>query len=96
EARILAFTLAGIESHEADLHIVMNMSDEIATIELPIIKGKKWCLALDTSLPSPQDIISPPDQKPLGKGFYPVESKAVVVFENVGFLNFSLPRMIFG
>jgi glycogen operon protein len=96
EARILAFTLAGIESHEADLHIVMNMSDEIATIELPIIKGKKWCLALDTSLPSPQDIISPPNQKPLGKGFYPVKSKAVVVFENVGFLNFSLPRMIFG
>ena len=84
EARILAFTLVGFGATEADLHIVMNMSDESATMELPIIKGKEWCLALDTSLPSPQDITPPQDQKPLSENFYSVSSKTVVVFEQVG------------
>jgi glycogen operon protein len=85
EARLLVFTLAGIEDNEADLHIVMNMSDEIATLELPVIDGKKWCLALDTALPSPQDIIPLPDQKPFGERFYAVNGKAIAVFENTEF-----------
>jgi glycogen operon protein len=84
EARILTFTLAGIEDNEADLHIIMNMSDESASIQLPVIDGKKWCMALDTSQPSPQDIIAPQDQKPFGENLYSVNSKAVVVFENIG------------
>jgi isoamylase len=85
EARILTFTLAGIEDNEADLHIIMNMSDESTSIQLPVIDGKKWCMALDTSQPSPQDIIAPQDQKPFGENLYSVNSKAVVVFENIGF-----------
>jgi glycogen operon protein len=85
EARILAYTLAGIEYKEADLHIIMNMSDEIATVELPMVKGKRWCVALDTSLRSPHDIISPQDQKPLGKNLYLVNSKTVVALENAVF-----------
>jgi len=84
EARILVFTLAGIGDNEADLHIAMNMSDEIATVELPVIDGKQWCMALDTSLQSPQDIIPPQDQKPFGVNFYSLNPKTVVVFENVG------------
>jgi len=85
EARILAYTLAGIEYKEADLHIIMNMSDEIATLELPMVKGKRWCVALDTSLRSPHDIISPQDQKPLDKNLYLVNSKTVVALENAVF-----------
>ncbi len=82
EARLLAFTLASREVHEPDLHIVMNMSDENAAVELPVISGKKWCLALDTSLPSFQDILSPQDQKPVNSPLYLVNNKTVVVFEN--------------
>ena len=93
EARILAYTLAGIEHNEADLHIIMNMSDEAATITLPVVKGKRWCLALDTSLRSPFDIIPPEKQKPLGKNMYSVNGKTVVALENTGFLNFSIPRI---
>ena len=81
EARVLAFTLAGIENNEADLHIIMNMSDEIATMELPLVDRIKWCLALDTSLQSPQDIMPPQDQKSFDEKFYSVNSKSVVVFE---------------
>jgi len=84
EAKILAFTLAGIESDEADLHVAMNMSDQQVTIELPVIAGHTWRLALDTSLKSPQDIVLPQDQQPVRENSYPVDSRTVVVFENVG------------
>ena len=74
-----------MESKEADLHIVMNMSDKNTTIQLPVIKGKKWCVSVDTSQQSPHDIMSPHDQKSLGKNTYSVNSKTVAVFENIGF-----------
>jgi glycogen operon protein len=83
EARVLAFTLAGITDNETDLHIVMNMNNESIKVELPVIEGKQWCLALDTSLQSPKDISLPQDQKPLGEHLYSVNSETVAVFENV-------------
>jgi isoamylase len=83
EARILSFTLAGIEEDEADLHIIMNMSNELTPVELPEIEAKKWCVALDTSQQSPNDIFLPEDQKPYDQTHYDVNGKSVVVFENV-------------
>jgi glycogen operon protein len=83
EARILAFTLIGVEDDEADLHIVMNMSDENTSIQLPKILGKKWCVAIDSSLKSPYDIIAPQDQKPFNESIYVVNNKTIVVLENV-------------
>ena len=82
DARLLAYTLAGADKLEADLHIVMNMSDQNIIVELPDITARTWCLTLDTSLPSPGDIIPPEDQKPLGHSTYQVNSQSVVVFEN--------------
>jgi len=79
---VLAFTLAGVEDDEPDLHVAMNMSDQQVRIELPFIAGRAWCLALDTSLNSPQDIVLPQDQKPVREDFYSVNNRAVVVFEN--------------
>jgi glycogen operon protein len=82
DARLLAFTLASTEHEEPDLHIVMNMSDEAATINLPQIKAREWCLAVDTTLPSPSDIIPRAEQKALNSSSFLVGAKAVVVFEN--------------
>ena len=82
DARFLAFTLASTEHGEPDLHIVMNMSDETATINLPQIKARAWCLALDTTLPSPSDIIPRSEQTALKNSSYLVGAKSVVVFEN--------------
>jgi glycogen operon protein len=82
EARLLAFTLAGVDENEADLHVVMNMSDQTITVELPVLAGKCWCLALDTSLPSPLDIIAPAQQQPLSQTAYSVKPLSVVVLEN--------------
>ena len=83
EARILAFTLTGVEDDEADLHIIMNMSDENTSIQLPIISGKKWCVAIDSSLKSPYDIIPPQEQKPFNESSYIVNNKTIAVLENV-------------
>jgi len=82
EAKVLAFTLAGIEADEPDLHVAMNMSDQQLRIELPVIAGRTWHLALDTSLHSPQDIVLPKHQKSVREAFYSVNNRAVVVFEN--------------
>jgi glycogen operon protein len=82
EARLLVFTLAGVQSEEADLHIMLNMGDEKESVELPIIENRTWCLALDTSLPSPKDIVEPDKQKPFTKKYYMVNAKSVVGLEN--------------
>lgn len=80
--RLLRYTLAGVDSLEADLHVVLNMANEAAIIRLPSIKGRVWCLAVDTSLPSPGDIIPLQEQKRLGSYTYKVFGRSVVVFEN--------------
>ncbi len=85
EARKLTFTLAGIEVNEPDLHIIMNMDDQKKDIELPVIEGKRWCLAVDTTKPSPEDIVKPEDQKPLDTNQYEVGSRGIVVFENISY-----------
>jgi isoamylase len=82
ETRILAYTLAGMLADEADLHIVMNMSDEKVSVELPLFSGKEWCLAVDTSLPSFQEIIAPQHQHLVNNQSYIVNSKTIVILEN--------------
>jgi glycogen operon protein len=82
ENRLLAFTLAGCDQHEADLHIVINMSETPISIDLPFIAEKHWRLAVDTSLPAYQDIIPFQNQKRVDSKLYSVNSKTVVVFEN--------------
>ena len=89
EARVLAFTLAGADHHEADLHVVMNMSDEDILVELPKVANNQWCLSLDTSKDSPDDIIPRNKQFPLGSDHYLVAQVTVVVFENTDIHNIS-------
>lgn len=82
DSQILAFTLSGVKDDESDLHVIMNMSDNNSVFELPIINNKKWRLAVDTSLQSPEDIIPPDHQLKTGTDHYNVEPKSVVVFES--------------
>jgi glycogen operon protein len=53
EAQVLAFTLAATTEGEADLHVLLNMSEASVEMELPDIPGRTWQRALDTWLPSP-------------------------------------------
>ena len=83
ETRLLAFTLAGIGEQEADIHVVINMSDQNTQAELPNIEGKSWCLSVDTAQNSPKDIIPPKHHKPLKSKTYLVMEKTIVAFENI-------------
>jgi glycogen operon protein len=87
EAKILAYTLAGAETNEPDLHVIMNMSEEQVSVDLPVIAHRRWCLALDTSLNSPHDIVLTQNQTLMLDNFYSVNSRTVVVFENVCLLD---------
>jgi glycogen operon protein len=84
DTQLLAFTLAGVAENESDLHVVINMSEEQTSVELPVIKGKKWCLSVNTAEQSPYDIIRRPNQKPMqnNKTFL-VKEKTIVAFENM-------------
>lgn len=82
ESQILAFTLGASDLSEADLHIILNMSDMQHTATLPVIEGRPWNLAVDTSLPSPLDIIPKEEQQPLDSNQYRINSRSVVIFES--------------
>ncbi len=83
EAQVLAFTLAAAAEGEADLHVLLNMSEATVEMKLPEIPGRTWRLALDTWLPSPTDILPPEDQAPLRAASYRVQARTVVVFEGL-------------
>jgi len=82
EAQCLAFTLAGIQPDEPDLHVIMNMSERDLTCELPVIQGKRWHLVVDTSLQSPNDIIASDQQPKVWTTPYNVGARTIVIFEN--------------
>ncbi len=83
DCQFLAFTLGSTVAKETDIYIALNMSTDSIAIELPNISDKTWCLSVDTSLPSEQDIIPRPKQKPYPDKRYLMNERSVVVFENI-------------
>jgi glycogen operon protein len=80
-ARMLAFTIAGIEADEADIHAVLNMSEGSIEAEIPELAGRAWYLAVDTAQSPPGDILEPPRQVPLSTRTCRVAPRSVVVLE---------------
>ncbi|MGO9743924.1 MAG: glycogen debranching protein GlgX [Roseiarcus sp.] len=58
--RMMAVTVGGDEMHP-DVHVMMNMDDWLAAFEVPQIEGIAWKRVIDTSLPSPNDIVTEGD-----------------------------------
>ena len=80
-ARILAFTVAGITPEEEDLHVILNMSQQSVDAALPSIPGRRWHAALDTSRPSPEDILARERQTLHPAASYSASARSVVVLE---------------
>jgi glycogen operon protein len=78
-ARVLAFTLAGLESGEEDLHVMLNMWEEPLDFAVPTIAGRRWHKTIDTA-ESP-GIREPKDQPKHTKKRIPVQGRSVVVLE---------------
>ncbi len=78
---LLAFTLGGPGRLDQDLHIILNMNDKDAVVNLPTVRRRRWYRAIDTGAPSPGDIIPQDSQRDIGEKFFPVRARSVVVFE---------------
>lgn len=84
QARLLAYTLAGLSAEEEDLHVILNMSEQALDMPLPPIPGRRWHIALDTAQIPPLDIVARSRQVPLVAAQYRVDARSVVVLESRG------------
>jgi glycogen operon protein len=80
-ARLLAFTIAGIEDGEPDVHAILNMSDAVLEAELPDLPGRAWQVAVDTAKATLEDIVEPRRQVRLADRSYRSTPRSVVVLE---------------
>jgi isoamylase len=78
-SHVLAFTLAGIEATEPDLHVMLNMDAATLDFELPKEAGKVWRVFADTSKPAPEDITEVGEERPFTGETYAVEGHSVVI-----------------
>jgi isoamylase len=81
DARLLAFTLGGVEAAEAPLHIMLNMWPESRTFAVPALRGCTWTRAVDTALPTPQDATPRAEQSVEVHDRYVVQPRSIVVLE---------------
>jgi glycogen operon protein len=81
ESRLVVMQLPG-RSRAADLLVSMNMHWESASIVLPrSSSGRVWRRAIDTSRPSPDDILEASEQTPHAGVAFVAAPRSVVVFE---------------
>jgi glycogen operon protein len=81
-AQVLCFTIDGVASDEAPLHVMANMGEEAVEAQLPEPPGgRTWHRIVDTARASPDDILTAPDSVPVDAPTYPVAGNAVAVLE---------------
>jgi glycogen operon protein len=80
-ARALAMTLAGF-GPDPDLHVMINMFWDSMDFELPVVPGRRWCVAVDTAQPSPYDVADPGTEPDVPGVTRQVAARSVVVLVN--------------
>ncbi|VAW80098.1 Limit dextrin alpha-1,6-maltotetraose-hydrolase [hydrothermal vent metagenome] len=81
EAQVLGFTLAAVNTEEADLHIMLNMSWKNISTHPPIIAGRRWHLAVDTAATATDHIFTPEQQHTVEDIRINVSPRSIVVLE---------------
>jgi isoamylase len=81
QGRLLRFTIAALGDDEEDLHVILNMSDQAMAAVLPLIPGRRWHVALDTSRTPPADVLAPGLQRPHAAAHYSAQARSVIVLE---------------
>ena len=74
-------TLAGF-GRDPDLHVMFNMFWDSLDFELPVVPGRRWCVAVDTARASPHDIADPGSEQDVLGSTHRVEERSVVVLVN--------------
>jgi glycogen operon protein len=81
-SRVLAYTLAGDEPLEPDLHVMMNMDDSTHDFAVPVDADRRWHVYADTARAAPDDIAEPGEQKPFEGDRYSVEGRSIVILQS--------------
>ncbi|MFL6547795.1 MAG: glycogen debranching enzyme, partial [Povalibacter sp.] len=81
DARLLAFTLAGVTPEEPPLHVVLNMWWESRTVHVPVMAQYEWKLVIDTARESPADIALDSQARIAVVDRYVMQPRSVVVLE---------------
>jgi isoamylase len=79
DARVLAFTLAGVEDEEPHLHVMLNMWEKARDFAVPHFDGRRWHRALDTN--AEPGVWAPGEQPPARAERVRVAARSVVVLE---------------
>jgi isoamylase len=81
ESRSVAYYLDGKSQQDADIYVMISAYWEPLrfTVQEKASNGRAWRRAIDTSLESPQDIVEPSAEIPLGTLDYEVGPRSVVV-----------------
>jgi isoamylase len=69
----------GEPGDEEDIHVMMNMYWEPLEFEIPRLVERSWYRAVDTTLPSPQDITVAGEEVRVDADNYLVQGRSVVV-----------------
>jgi isoamylase len=75
----LAYFLRGASQHDANLYVMINSSAEGIVFSIEEGADGSWQRAIDTSLPSPNDVVEAGHEPVISATNYKVEPKSVVV-----------------
>jgi isoamylase len=78
-SRLLAFTLAGVDPLEPDLHVMMNMDSASHDFAVPREGDKQWAVFADTARESPDDIAEFGQERPFEGERCTVDGRSIVI-----------------
>lgn len=78
DGRALAYTLGGFDGAE-DIHVMMNMFWQNLDFELPPVTPRSWYEAINTSKPSPMDIVDSGKEMKVAGNIVTVPERSIVV-----------------
>jgi glycogen operon protein len=62
-----------------NIHVMFNMYWDVVEFEIPQASGLRWYRAIDTALPTPNDIQPPEQQVAIDGNTYLVTGRSIVV-----------------
>ena len=78
-AKVLAFTMGSFTDGEPDIHVMLNMDESDFEFDNPENRERTWHRFVDTSLPSPQDIMPLKKEPAISGPTYLVKSHSSVI-----------------
>ena len=79
QSRSLGFHLSGQSQNDTDLYVMINASPAAVPFHIQRGEASTWKRVVDTSLPSPEDIVEPGHEPHIDGPDYPVNPRSVVV-----------------